>query len=40
MAKAISFPGVADRVNNSFSNRVQAVLNWFSDRLDITFQSL
>jgi hypothetical protein len=38
MVKALSVPGVKDRVSNSFSNRAQAVLNWFSGRLDNRFQ--
>ena len=38
MTKALSVPGFRDRVSNSFSNRAQAMLNWFNDRLDYTFQ--
>jgi len=38
MAKALSVPGVGDRIGNSFSNRAQAVINWFSIRLNNTFQ--
>ena len=38
MAKALSVPGIGDRISNSFSNRAQAVINWFSGRLDNTFQ--
>jgi len=38
MAKALSVPGVGDRISTSFSNRAQAVINWFSGRLDNTFQ--
>jgi len=38
MAKALSVPGIGDRISNSFSNRAQAVLNWFSVRLDNMFQ--
>jgi len=39
MAKALSVPGLWDRVNNSFSNRVEAMLTWFSGRLDNIFKS-
>jgi len=38
MAKALSVSGFGDRISDSFSNRAQAVLNWFSGRLDNTFQ--
>jgi hypothetical protein len=38
MAKALSVPGIGDRIGNSFSNRAQAVLNWFSGRLNNTFR--
>jgi len=38
MAKALSFPGLWDRISDSFSNRAQAVLNWFSGRLDNLFR--
>jgi len=38
MAKALSVPGIGDRIGNSFSNRAQAVLNWFRGRLNNTFQ--
>jgi len=34
MAKAASFPGLSDRVSASFSNRAQAIIRWFSDRLN------
>jgi len=39
IAKAISVSGFGDRISDSFSNRAQAVLNWFGGRLDNTFQS-
>jgi len=32
MARAASFPGVRERISNSFSNRAEAVFLWFSDR--------
>jgi len=38
MAKTLSVPGIGDRVSSSFSNRSQAVLSWFSGRLDSVFQ--
>jgi hypothetical protein len=38
MAKALSVPGMGDRIGNSFSNRAQAVVTWLSGRLDNTFQ--
>jgi len=34
MAKAFSVPGMADRISSSFSNRAEAVLKWFTGRLD------
>jgi len=40
MAKALSVSGFGDRISDSFSNRAQAVLNWFSGRLDNTFQHI
>jgi len=39
IAKAVSVPGLMSRVVSSFSNRVEAVLSWFTGRLDNTFQS-
>jgi len=33
MAKTVSVPGLHDRIGNSFSNRAQAMLNWFNNRL-------
>jgi len=39
MAKAISVSSFGNRISDSFSNRAQAVLNWFVGRLDNTFQS-
>jgi len=33
MAKTASIPGFYDKISASFSNRAQAVLYWFSDRL-------
>jgi hypothetical protein len=34
MAKSASLPGLSDRISSSFSNRAQAVLYWFSGRLN------
>jgi hypothetical protein len=34
MAKAVSMPGLSDKISDSFSNRAQAVIYWFSDRLN------
>jgi hypothetical protein len=34
MAKAASVPGFADKISASFSNRAQAVLKWFSEKLN------
>ena len=32
MAKAAALPGMNERIGNSFSNRAQAILKWFTDR--------
>jgi hypothetical protein len=37
MAKAAAIPGFSDKISSSFSNRAQAVLRWFSDRLNREF---
>jgi hypothetical protein len=34
MAAASSLPGLGERIGNSFTNRAQAVLKWFSGRAD------
>jgi len=34
MVKAVSIPGFSDKIGNSFSNRADALLNWFDNRLD------
>jgi hypothetical protein len=34
MARAPSIPGLNDRIRDSFSNRAEAVLRWFTGRLD------
>ncbi|WP_461257707.1 DUF6675 family protein [Treponema sp. R80B11-R83G3] len=33
MAKAASIPGFSDKISSSFTNRAQAIIQWFSDRL-------
>jgi hypothetical protein len=38
MAKAVSLPGMGERIGASFSNRVQAVLKWFEGRADGIFR--
>jgi hypothetical protein len=37
MAKAPSLPGLRERIGNSFSTRVEAVLDWFNGRADGAF---
>jgi hypothetical protein len=37
MAKAAPFPGLGERIGNSFTNRAEAVLKWFSGRADGVF---
>ena len=34
MARAVSFPGMNDRLGNSFANRAEAVIQWFSAQAD------
>jgi hypothetical protein len=34
MAKAVSLPGMGERIGNSFSNRAEAVLKWFTGKAD------
>jgi len=40
MAKAASLPGMNDRVGNSFSNRVEAIVHWFSDQAGKAFNKI
>ena len=40
MAKAATLPGMKERIGNSFTNRAEAVLLWFSDRADRAFGKL
>ena len=37
MARAASIPGMGDRISTSFTNRVNAVLTWFTGRADRVF---
>jgi len=38
MARAASMPGVGERIGDSFSNRAQAILKWFSTRADLVYR--
>jgi hypothetical protein len=38
MARAASVPGLNEKVSNSFTNRAEAVLNWFSGQADKVFK--
>jgi hypothetical protein len=38
MARAASISVLGERIGNSFSNRAEAVLKWFSGRADLVFQ--
>ena len=38
MVKSISVPGMKERIGNAFSNRVDAILEWFSGRADKAFR--
>jgi hypothetical protein len=37
MAKTLSLPGMGDRIGNSFTNRAEAILKWFSGQADKVF---
>jgi hypothetical protein len=37
LAKASALPGMGERIGSSFSNRAQAVLDWFSAQADKAF---
>ena len=37
IAKAVSLPGMSDRIVSSFENRTEAVLNWFTGKADAVF---
>jgi len=34
MSKAVSLPGMKERIGNSFANRSEALFNWFSNQAD------
>ena len=40
MAKAVSVPGMGDRIGNSFSNRADAMLSWFTGRANLMYSGL
>jgi hypothetical protein len=37
MARAVSLPGMGERIGNSFTNRAEAILQWFAGRADRAF---
>jgi len=37
MSKAVSLPGMKERIGNSFANRSEALFNWFSNQADKAF---
>ena len=39
MAKAASLPGMKERIGNSFANRTEAILHWFSYQADKAFKN-
>ncbi|MCL2599576.1 MAG: hypothetical protein FWD88_00125 [Treponema sp.] len=38
MTRTTAVPGMGERIGNSFNNRLQAVLQWFSEHADRVFQ--
>jgi hypothetical protein len=38
MAKAVSVPGMGDRIGTSFSNRAEAIIKWYVGRADLTLK--
>jgi hypothetical protein len=38
MAKAVSLPGMKERIGNSFANRAEAIFHWFSVQADKVFE--
>lgn len=40
MAKAVTLPGMKERIGNSFSNRAEAILHWFSAQADNAFRKI
>jgi len=37
MAKAVSIPGMGDRIGSSFTNRADAIIKWFTGKADSVF---
>ena len=37
MARAASLPGMRERIGNSFTNRAEAIIQWFSNQADAAF---
>ena len=40
MAKAVSLPGMRERIGNSFANRAEALFRWFSDQADKAYRQV
>ena len=40
LAKAVSIPGMGDRIGDSFGNRAEAILKWFTGKADSVFLML
>jgi hypothetical protein len=40
LAKVAAFPGLGNRISNSFTNRAQAILGWFNTRADAAFAAV
>ena len=40
MAKAASLPGMKQRMGDSFANRTDAIINWFTDQADKAFKKV
>jgi hypothetical protein len=40
MAKASSFPGLGERIGNSFTNRAEAILKWYAGQADKAFAEM
>ena len=40
MARALSVPGMGERIGNSLSNRAEAILKWFTGRADIILNNI
>ena len=39
MARAASVPGMRERIGNSFTNRAEAIIHWFTARADRAFEN-